>query len=153
MCIRDRVVAVWSYLKTDSLSAQETLEKPAAQQKGEKDDDESSNDEFDVNLQLETFDEVWSTIKRVHWDPEKVGEKWEKARDKFRPRVEAAKSLNETRAIIGELITSLGQSHFGIIPAESYDAVSDDDDKESSEDDGDTGLMFRQYKDLSLIHI
>ena len=108
---------------------------------------ESSSDtkatEFDLSANLESFDKVWSTIDKVHWDEDRVGQTWDEARAKYRPQVEKAKSVGEVRGILNEMIEELGQSHFGIIAASSYDVVGD----ENKSGDGETGLSFRASDD------
>ena len=47
---------------------------------------------------LESFDLVWQIIRDRHYDPELGGVDWEAARQKFRPLVEQAKTLEEARA-------------------------------------------------------
>ncbi len=94
---------------------------------------------FDREANLKSFDRVWSTIDKVHWDEDKVGQNWDDARAKYRPKVEEASSVSEVRGILNDLIKELGQSHFGIIPKSSYDVV--DDQKRGG--DGDAGLNFR----------
>ena len=71
-------------------------------------------------LNLESFDYVWTTIRDKHWDPELGGLDWAAIRDDLRPRVEQAAVMSESRAAFFELINRLGQSHFAIIPAELY---------------------------------
>ena len=66
--------------------------------------------------QLASFDRAWKAIKEHHWDPEKVGPSWDAARDELRPKVIAAKTDEEARAVIRELLSRLDQSHFGLIP-------------------------------------
>ena len=100
---------------------------------------EAEKSEFDLAANLESFDEVWSTIDKVHWDEDRVGQTWDEARDKYRPQVESAESVAEVRKILNAMIEELGQSHFGIIAASAYDVVGDD--KKSG--DGDTGISFR----------
>ena len=41
---------------------------------------------------LESFDQVWSTVRAKHWDPALGGVNWDAIRAEFRPRVERAKS-------------------------------------------------------------
>jgi carboxyl-terminal processing protease len=72
---------------------------------------------------LEAFDYVWKTIDETHWDADKVGEAWDRARAELRPEVVAAATADEARAVINRLLEALGQSHFGIIPAAVYDAL------------------------------
>ena len=98
---------------------------------------------FDLQANLESFDQVWSTIDKVHWDENRVGQTWDEARAKYRPQVETAESVEEVRGILNELIGELGQSHFGIISASAYDVVGED----NKSGDGDTGLSFRTSDD------
>jgi len=69
--------------------------------------------------QLESFDYAWNKIKEVHWDPAKVGASWDAARAELRPKVAAAATEAEARAVIGTLLARLGQSHFGVSPRAS----------------------------------
>ena len=98
--------------------------------------------DVDAEQNLKSFDEVWQRIKQTHWDPEKVGADWDAARDELRPRVERATSIDEARQIMQELLDRLGQSHFAIIPASSYELV----DNESG-GDADLGLTIRYAED------
>ena len=72
-------------------------------------------------LNVESFDHVWTTIRDKHFDPghlEEVG--WQAMYDDLRPRVEQATLMREARAPIREMLERLEQSHFGIIPAGVY---------------------------------
>ena len=80
---------------------------------------------FDRQSQLDSFNMVWQTIKDVHWDEDRVGEKWDTLRDELRPRVQKAESIEEVRNILEELLGQLGQSHCGIIPIDSYEIVEE----------------------------
>lgn len=86
-----------------------------------------SDEDWDVEVQLESFDKVWETIRRVHWDDALVGESWDEAREKYRPQIEKAVSIGEVRGILEKLIGELGQSHYGIIPVDAYDVVKQDE--------------------------
>ena len=86
----------------------------------------SSAAEMDVQKNLASYDKVWQTIKKSHWDPELVGESWDAAKPKYRSRVEQAKDMAEVRQAMEDLIGELGQSHFGIIPSDSYEDVGDE---------------------------
>jgi carboxyl-terminal processing protease len=80
---------------------------------------------LDRQLQLDSFDMVWQTIKDVHWDEDRVGEKWDKLREELRPQIEKATSIEEVRNILEKLLGQLGQSHCGIIPVDSYEIVEE----------------------------
>lgn len=71
---------------------------------------------------IETFEAVWTTVRDRHFDPKLNGVDWNAVRAEFLPRVRAAASQDELRALLSEMLGRLGQSHFGIIPAEAADA-------------------------------
>jgi len=64
--------------------------------------------------ELASFDYVWDSIDRSHWDVEKVGASWDAIRDELRPKIIAAKTEAEAGDILNDLISRLGQSHFAI---------------------------------------
>lgn len=100
---------------------------------------EKAAGDFNLTDNLASFDQVWSTIDTTHWDEDIVGQTWDDAKAKYRPQVEAAKSIDEVRAILGSMIDDMGLSHFGIIPASSYDVVGE----MGGSDEADAGLTFR----------
>jgi carboxyl-terminal processing protease len=69
---------------------------------------------------LDSFDWVWTTVRDKYWDPQLGGLDWQAARRELRPRVEAATSMEEARAALSALLARLRQSHFAILPAQSY---------------------------------
>ncbi len=135
---------------------------------------DESQEPFDLAVNLASFDVVWDTVQKTHWDEKLLAEKWSKAREKYRPQVESSSSVDQVRSIIHSMINDLGQSHFGIIEASALDVVdakgtdSDNDDQEDQndakdddakgkaqedeaddgpDDDATTGLQFRLTKD------
>ncbi len=80
---------------------------------------------FDPAIHLESFDQVWNTIKKVHWQPEKVGKSWDEAKATFRPKVESAKSIQDVRVALSDMLNTLDQSHFGIIPNAQYEEANE----------------------------
>ena len=106
---------------------------------------ESSADNADkstqTDLHVESFTQVWKSIKDAHWDREKVGEKWDAKYNELLPKVKSAKDINEVRGLMEELIGSLEQSHFGIIPSDAYSAIEDDENGEGKP--GFTGIVGR----------
>lgn len=95
---------------------------------------------LDRQLQLDSFDTVWQTIKDVHWDEERVGDKWDKLREELRPQIEKAKSIEEVRKVLEKLLGQLGQSHCGIIPVDSYEIV---EEQSRMGGEGYSGLIVR----------
>lgn len=72
-------------------------------------------------LNVESFEYAWTTIQDRHWDPDLGGLDWQAVHDELRPRVEHAETMSDARAVMKDMIGRLGQSHFGIIPAEVYE--------------------------------
>ena len=64
---------------------------------------------------LAAFDDTWQTINDTFYDPTFGGVDWAAARDELRPRVEAAASADDARAVIRELLARLGHSHFMLL--------------------------------------
>lgn len=89
-------------------------------------------------LELRSFDQVWTTIRDKHYDPGLGGLDWNAIRDLLRPRVERAVTRAESRAAMTSLIDTLGLSHFGIIPADVYEEMAG-----HSGGEGTCGLDFR----------
>ena len=71
----------------------------------------------------ETFDAVWTIVRDSHWDPERVGASWDAVRDELLPKAEAAPDQDALRAVLGQALARLGQSHFAIIPGELSSAA------------------------------
>ncbi|MCG3126271.1 MAG: hypothetical protein CHACPFDD_01102 [Phycisphaerae bacterium] len=110
-------------------------------------------------LCVESFDYVWQTVRDKHWDPKLNGVDWDAARAELRPRVEAAHLMSEVRLALHDLLDRLGQSHFGIIPAEIYhDVTEEPDDRAASgkpaddrPHDGVTGIDTRAVDGAALV--
>ncbi len=71
--------------------------------------------------QLESFDYTWNAINNSHWDADFLAADWALAREQLRPKVLAAKSADEAREVIRELLRRTKQSHFGLMAAMSND--------------------------------
>lgn len=98
---------------------------------------------------IESFDVVWTTIRDRHFDPGLNGVDWDAVRVELRPKIERADSMSEAREILSDMIDRLGQSHFGIIPESTYDAMEDDPDFPAG--DGVTGLEVRVIDGRALV--
>jgi carboxyl-terminal processing protease len=90
---------------------------------------------------VESFDYVWKTIRDKHWSMP-FGLDWDKVRDELRPKVEAAASTNQARAVMLDMIGRLKQSHFNIVPQDVSEVLGDAFKSEHS-GDGDPGLDVR----------
>ncbi|MDR1840484.1 MAG: hypothetical protein LBQ86_00980, partial [Holophagales bacterium] len=81
-------------------------------------------DDFDPEqkqLLIASFEEVWTTVKDIHYDPDLGGLDWQGVYEKYRPRIENASSNEEGRDIMNEMLGLLGQTHIKVIPASTYD--------------------------------
>lgn len=104
------------------------------------------------NLNVESFDQVWTTIRDQHFDPTLGGLDWDAVKSEFRPKAEAAASMDEARGVMTAMIGKLGQSHFGIIPAAAYEEVEGPKGAaEPTRSGGDAGVHFRVVDGRALV--
>jgi carboxyl-terminal processing protease len=87
-------------------------------------------------LNLDSFEYVWRTVQDKHWDPKLGGVDWQAVHDELLPRLQAAQTAEESRAILAAMLDRLHQTHFAIIPAEAYQNLGDTAD-------GQTGIDLR----------
>jgi carboxyl-terminal processing protease len=72
---------------------------------------------------LDSFEQVWSTVRDKHWDPKLHGLDWQAIHDELKPKVEAATTMAEARAAMSTMLERLGQTHFGIVASDVYGDV------------------------------
>lgn len=58
-----------------------------------------------------TFNKVWETINKKYYDPNFNGVDWNKIREDYRPRIEAAKDDKEFYALIKQMVGELHDAH------------------------------------------
>jgi len=75
-------------------------------------------------LNIDSFEQVWQTIRDKHWDPKLGGLDWQAVHDELRPKEEKAGTMDEARAAMSEMLARLKQTHFGIVPGDAYREVS-----------------------------
>jgi len=92
-------------------------------------------------LNVDSFEYVWKTIRDRHFDPTLGGLDWQAVHDELLPKVENAKSADEARSAIADMISRLHQSHFAIIPADVYENIEAPAGK--GDRGGSTGLQVR----------
>ena len=97
---------------------------------------------FDMALAEATFDSVWSRVESTHYDPELGDLDWDAVRDELRPQIQKASSAVEVREILGDMLSRLGESHFGIISGASAPAF-DRSVRSTPAADGHPGLDVR----------
>jgi carboxyl-terminal processing protease len=74
-------------------------------------------------LSLQSFEYVWTAIRDKHWQTKPGGLDWQAIHDEFKPRIEAADSMDAVRVVMGEMLARLHQTHFGIVSADLYSNV------------------------------
>jgi carboxyl-terminal processing protease len=89
-------------------------------------------------LNLDSFEKVWITIRDKHWQKDPAGLDWQKIHDEYRPQAEKAKTIDETRVVIRAMLGRLKETHFAILPSRVYTNV-----EESSAGSGSTGIELR----------
>src|SRR4051812_4659920 len=65
----------------------------------------------------ETFDAVWNIVRQTHFDPSFDLAQWDRTRSELRPKAVAARNAGEPRAVLADMLSRLGLSHFAVVPA------------------------------------
>lgn len=94
-----------------------------------------------VQLNIDSFEYVWKTIRDQHFDPTLGGLDWQAVHDELLPKVQNAQTAEEARSAMTDMIGRLHQSHFAIIPASLYDNIEAPAKK--GDRGGTTGLQLR----------
>jgi carboxyl-terminal processing protease len=103
---------------------------------------------IDTTLELAAFDTVWTRIQRTYYDSTMRGLDWEAVRRELRPRVARAASRAAVRAVIADMLSRLGESHFAILPG---DIMADSAASSSGGGSGDAGLEVRLLEDRLVV--
>jgi carboxyl-terminal processing protease len=98
---------------------------------------------FDLELFLKSYDEVVQTVTESHWDTSLIQEQFRPLAEQLREKAAGAKSAAEFRQVIEELLASLKQSHFGLIPNTSYEQM---EAREKRGGTGYSGLTVRMVE-------
>jgi carboxyl-terminal processing protease len=98
-------------------------------------------------LSLQSFEYVWTAIRDKHWQTKPGGLDWQAIHDEFKPKIEAADSLDAVRTVMNQMLGRMHQTHFGIVPADLYSNV------DASHGGGDlsTGIDVRVVKSQVLV--
>ena len=103
-------------------------------------------------LNIDSFEVVWKTVRDKHWDPKLNGVDWQAVHDELRPKVEKAATTEEARDVMSDMLSRLKQTHFGIVPSEAYNELDHKGDSESaSPSEGDPGLDLRLVDGHALV--
>jgi carboxyl-terminal processing protease len=89
-------------------------------------------------LSLQSFEYVWTAIRDKHWQTKPGGLDWQAIHDEFKPKIDAADSLDAVRVVMSQMLARLHQTHFNIVPADLYSNVDASQGREAS-----TGIDVR----------
>lgn len=113
---------------------------PRAESQGAKAQDAktatTASDELTQAAALAAFDEAWQTIHDTHFDPTFHGVDWDALKAELRPRAGEARTRDELRGILTEMLGRLGQSHFAVFPSSALP------EEDTGERDQSGGLGF-----------
>lgn len=73
-----------------------------------------------TQLNRDSFDYVWTTIRDTYFDPSLGGVDWNTVKDELYPKVTNAESMPQARTVLSDMVSRLKVSHFSIIPAAAY---------------------------------
>jgi carboxyl-terminal processing protease len=103
-------------------------------------------------LNVDSFEQVWKTVRDKHWDPKLNGLDWQAIHDQLRPKVETAANIEEAREVMSDMLQRLKQTHFGIVSREAYRELDQKDDAgNANPSDGDPGLDLRLLDGHALV--
>src|SRR5690348_15177714 len=71
-------------------------------------------------LNIDSFEHVWKAVRDNHWDPKMGGVDWQAVHDELRPKIEAAKTMDDARQIMDDMLGRLHQTHYGVFPGDVY---------------------------------
>jgi carboxyl-terminal processing protease len=91
-------------------------------------------------LNLKSFEYVWTTVRDKHWDPTLGGINWQAVHDELLPAEEKARTMEEARAPMVAMLERLKQTHFGIVPADVYGEMKGNAQDDESVESVDTGI-------------
>src|SRR4051812_48199750 len=69
-------------------------------------------------LNTESFEHIWKTVRDTHWDPAIGGLDWKGVHDELRPSIEKAGTMAQARKVMSDMLSRLKESHFGLIPVD-----------------------------------
>jgi carboxyl-terminal processing protease len=74
-------------------------------------------------LNIQSFEYVWTAIRDKHWQIKPGGLNWQAIHDEFRPKMDAADSMDAARSVLNQMLGRLRQTHFGIVPGDLYSNI------------------------------
>ncbi|KPK62185.1 MAG: hypothetical protein AMS21_08015 [Gemmatimonas sp. SG8_38_2] len=106
---------------------------------------------IDSQLAVATFDTAWAIIYRTHFDTTFNGVDWVALKDSLRPEAQTAQTVGDLRRVISQMVATLGQSHFALIPEEASEAFNPYEEEDVGSEIGYIGIQFRQVGDQMVV--
>jgi carboxyl-terminal processing protease len=97
-------------------------------------------------LNVNSFEYVWKTVRDKHWDPKLGGLNWQAIHDELLPKVEKAGTMDKAREVMISMLERLKQSHFNIVPADIYREMESPGSR-----DGNPGIDVRVLDNKAVI--
>jgi len=71
----------------------------------------------DIRPEVAAFDSAWNILRTNYVAENNSHVDWDALKAELRPRAEAARSVDEVRGVIRQMLERVGQSHFALLPA------------------------------------
>jgi carboxyl-terminal processing protease len=97
-------------------------------------------------LNVNSFEYVWKTVRDKHWDPKLGGLNWQAVHDELLPKMEKAGNMEKAREVMTSMLERLKQSHFNIVPADVYREMESPGSR-----DGNPGIDVRVLDNKAII--
>lgn len=74
-------------------------------------------------LNADSFEYAWTKIRDNMWAPMPPGVDWQRVHDELKPKVETARTMQQARAVMQDMISRLKLTHFNIVPGDVYNTL------------------------------
>ena len=103
-------------------------------------DRSAAGEPLPATVAVATFDSLWTIVRDTYVDTAFVGARWIHVRDSLRPRAQLISARPELDRLLEEVLHTIPDSHFYIIPAS---VAPDDSVRDGDAGRGSTGLALR----------
>src|SRR3989440_3686230 len=97
-------------------------------------------------LNVNSFEYIWKTVRDKHWDPKLGGLNWQAVHDELMPKVEKAGTMDKAREVMMAMLERLKQTHFNIVPADVYREMESPGSR-----DGNPGIDVRVLDNKAIV--
>ncbi|MBS1876371.1 MAG: hypothetical protein JSU00_24360 [Acidobacteria bacterium] len=97
----------------------------------------------------DSFEYAWSKIRENMWAPMPEGLDWQAVHDELKPKAASARTMEDARAVMRDMIARLKLTHFNIVAADLYDELGNGPGRRG--DGGSPGLDLRLVDGQALV--